>query len=165
MPVSEPVEEEFGFAEAQPLSKPDLYAGKIVAALDRQHPRDLFDCHILLEQDAIDSDLRSAFIVYLISHNHSPHSLLCPDNRDIQQSYERSFSGMTGKETPLETLLATRERLVHSIKNQMPDEHKEFLMSFYRREPNWPLLGLDGVEALPAIRWRERTLIKRENVI
>ena len=139
MPVSEPVEEEFGFAEAQPLSKPDLYAGKIVAALDRQHPRDLFDCHILLEQDAIDSDLRSAFIVYLISHNHSPHSLLCPDNRDIQQSYERSFSGMTDKETPLETLLATRERLVHSIKNQMPDEHKEFLMSFYRREPNWPL--------------------------
>src|SRR5262249_51339199 len=41
--VSESVEDRFGFAEIQVVSFPDLYAGKIVAALDRQHPRDLFD--------------------------------------------------------------------------------------------------------------------------
>jgi predicted nucleotidyltransferase component of viral defense system len=43
------VEDEFGFAEIQVLSFADLYAGKICAALDRQHPRDLFDVKLLLE--------------------------------------------------------------------------------------------------------------------
>lgn len=35
-------------AEVPVLSFEDLYAGKIVAALDRQHPRDLFDAKLLL---------------------------------------------------------------------------------------------------------------------
>jgi predicted nucleotidyltransferase component of viral defense system len=41
--VSQGVEETFGYAQMQVVSFADLYAGKIVAALDRQHPRDLFD--------------------------------------------------------------------------------------------------------------------------
>jgi predicted nucleotidyltransferase component of viral defense system len=39
--VCKSVEDNFGFAEMQLVSFPDLYAGKLVAALDRQHPRDL----------------------------------------------------------------------------------------------------------------------------
>ena len=39
--VSRSVEETFGFAEVRVVSFADLYGGKIVAALDRQHPRDL----------------------------------------------------------------------------------------------------------------------------
>ena len=39
--VTPAVEDRFGFAEARMVSLPDLYAGKIAAALDRQHPRDL----------------------------------------------------------------------------------------------------------------------------
>ena len=41
--VCRAVEDQFGFAEMRVVSFADLYAGKIVAALDRQHPRDLFD--------------------------------------------------------------------------------------------------------------------------
>lgn len=52
--VSARVEEEFGFAEIQVVSFADLYAGKIVAALDRQHPRDLFDVRDLLAHEGID---------------------------------------------------------------------------------------------------------------
>jgi predicted nucleotidyltransferase component of viral defense system len=52
--VSAPVEDQFGFAEIQVVSFPDLYAGKIVAALDRQHPRDLFDVRDLLSNEGID---------------------------------------------------------------------------------------------------------------
>ncbi len=47
----------------------DLYAGKIMAALDRRHPRDLFDVRDLLANEGIDDTLRKAFIVYLLSHN------------------------------------------------------------------------------------------------
>jgi predicted nucleotidyltransferase component of viral defense system len=47
MSVTESVEDTFGFAEIRFLSFADLYDGKIMAALDRQHPRDLFDVHLL----------------------------------------------------------------------------------------------------------------------
>lgn len=43
MDVKPAVEAEFGYAEMPVLALPDLYAGKLCAALDRQHPRDLFD--------------------------------------------------------------------------------------------------------------------------
>ena len=62
--VKPAVEEEFGFAEARVVSFADLYAGKIVAALDRQHPRDFFDVRDLLANEGITDDLRQAFIVY-----------------------------------------------------------------------------------------------------
>ena len=67
--VSPAVEAAFGFAEMKVLSFADLYAGKIVAAFDRQHPRDLFDIRDLLANEGIDDRLRAAFIVYLLSHN------------------------------------------------------------------------------------------------
>ena len=41
------VTEHFGFAEMNILAFEDLYSGKLHAALDRQHPRDLFDVMIL----------------------------------------------------------------------------------------------------------------------
>src|SRR5262245_4447259 len=59
--VSRAVEAAFGFAEMQVVSFADLYAGKIVAALDRQHPRDLFDVKHLLANEGIDEALRAAF--------------------------------------------------------------------------------------------------------
>jgi hypothetical protein len=51
------VEERFGFAEIQVVTFADLYAGKLVAALDRQHPRDLFDGQLLLANEGIDDTL------------------------------------------------------------------------------------------------------------
>jgi hypothetical protein len=69
--VSDPVEAQFGFAEIPVVSFADLYAGEIVAALDRQHPRDLLDVKDLLANEGIDDALRKAFIVYLLSHERS----------------------------------------------------------------------------------------------
>lgn len=51
MQVCETVENEFGYAELQVASFPDLFAGKICAALDRQHPRDLFDIKLMLDNE------------------------------------------------------------------------------------------------------------------
>ena len=56
------VEEQFGFAEIQVVSFADLYAGKLVAALDRQHPRDLFDVQYLLANEGIDKTLYQTFL-------------------------------------------------------------------------------------------------------
>ena len=44
--VTDVVEEEFGYAEMLVVSDEDLYAGKLCAAFDRQHPRDFFDLKV-----------------------------------------------------------------------------------------------------------------------
>ena len=147
MQVCEQVEGEYGFAEINVLSFADLYAGKIMAALDRQHPRDLFDVHQLYENEGITDELRTAMIAYLISHEHSPHSLLNPVLRDISQEFEQNFAGMTVDNVALETLCAARDRLIQDVVSNMPQAHKEFLYSFYERKPDWALLGLDVVLA------------------
>ena len=58
--VSPAVEEQFGFAETQVVAFEDLYGGKFHAALDRQHPRDLYDVKLLYENEGITDDLSFA---------------------------------------------------------------------------------------------------------
>ncbi|MFV1977105.1 MAG: nucleotidyl transferase AbiEii/AbiGii toxin family protein, partial [Candidatus Scalindua sp.] len=160
MTICGKAEDQFGFAEISVLSFADLYAGKILATLDRQHPRDLFDIHQLLENEGINDELRTALVVYLISHDHSPHTLLSPAARDITHDYERNFLGMTEEDVVVETLLATRTALVNNVVSNMSEDHRHFLVSFYRRKPEWSLLGLDHLDQLPAVRWRELNLDK-----
>ncbi len=93
--VSSAVEDAFGFAEIRIVSFADLYGGKIVAALDRQHPRDLFDVRDLLANEGIDEALRRAFIVYLLSHDRPMNEVIAPTRKDISTEFERGFQGMT----------------------------------------------------------------------
>lgn len=158
--VTAPVEDTFGFAEMQVVSFADLYGGKIVAALDRQHPRDLFDMRDLLANEGIDDDLRRAFIVYLLSHDRPMHEVLAARRKDIAQEYERAFAGMTDKPVGLQDLLDAREAAVETVIGHMPDAHRRFLVSFERGDPDWALLGLEHVADLPAIRWRQLNLDK-----
>lgn len=158
--ISEVAEDAFGFAEMKLLSHDDIYAGKIVAALDRQNPRDLFDVMILLDSEGISDSLRTALVIYLISHQHSPHSLLNPKLKDITQEFDRNFVGMTEKAVPIDALLKTRTRLIQEVADKMPKEHQQFMISFYEGNPQWDLLGLQGASRLPAVRWRELNLSK-----
>lgn len=102
-------EVDYGFAEATVLSFADLYAGKIVAALDRQHPRDLFDVMLLLANEWINDALFAAFLVYLISHDGAIARLLDPTLKPLQELYERQFAGMT----LLPVTLAELEQTIH----------------------------------------------------
>jgi predicted nucleotidyltransferase component of viral defense system len=160
MHVSAAVEDQFGFAEIPVASFADLYAGKLVAALDRQHPRDLFDVQDLLANEGIPDELRKAFIAYLISHNRSMAEVLFPTRLEIAAEFERGFVGMTERPVTLDELLQVREDLIDSIVGRMPAEHRRFLLSFKKGNPDWGLLGLPGVDALPAVRWRLENLAK-----
>ncbi len=159
-PVSEAVEDAFGFAEIQVVSFPDLYAGKIVAALDRQHPRDLFDVRDLLANEGIDDDLRRAFIVYMLSHHRPMSEVLAPTRKDISEEFLRGFEGMTDKPVSRDELVTARETLIADIVGKMPEAHRRFLILFERGEPDWDLLGVPGAPDLPAIRWRQQNLDK-----
>lgn len=136
------------------LSFADLYAGKICAALDRQHPRDLFDIKLLLENEGLTDDTRKAFLVYLVSNNRPIHELLNPGHVETKSIFEGEFSGMTRIDFTHAELLEAKEKLISEIKNHLTDDEKMFLISFKKREPDWNLLGLKGIEKLPAVRWK-----------
>jgi predicted nucleotidyltransferase component of viral defense system len=156
--VSEAVEAAFGFAEIQVVSFADLYAGKLVAALDRQHPRDLFDVRDLLANEGVDDDLRNAFVVYMVSHNRPMAEVLAPTRQDIRQEFERGFEGMTENPVELDHLLQARENLIEELVGRMPEEHRRFLASFKRGKPQWELLKVPHAEQLPAVQWRLQNL-------
>ncbi|MBS0287496.1 MAG: nucleotidyl transferase AbiEii/AbiGii toxin family protein [Proteobacteria bacterium] len=153
-------EDEFNLSvlDVRMLSLADLYGGKIVAALDRQHPRDLFDVKMLFEHDGLTDDIRKAFLVYLISHERPMHEVLKPNLQNIDIIFEREFLGMTSEPIELEVLIKTRESLIEQIHATLTQDEKEFLMSFKRGEPTWSLLGVTGVEALPAVQWKLKNI-------
>ena len=88
-------EARFGFVEMPVVSFEDLFGGKIVAALDRQHPRDLFDVMLSLENEGITPRLKEAFVVYLLSHNRRFLEILNPSLLDLREVFATDFSGMT----------------------------------------------------------------------
>ncbi|MFN3628167.1 MAG: nucleotidyl transferase AbiEii/AbiGii toxin family protein [Parvibaculum sp.] len=151
--VTDTVEAQFGFAEIQVVSFADLYAGKLVAALDRQHPRDLFDVRDLLANEGISDELRKAFLVYMISHDRPMFEVLRPALKPLDGEYAQGFEGMT--EDPV-----SRDRLIAMIVGDMPQEHRDFLLSFERGTPDWDRLGIPEVSDLPAVKWRQINLDK-----
>ena len=142
------------------LSPEDIYGGKLVAAMDRQDPRDLFDVTELFAHGGITSEIRRAFVVYLASHNRTLHEVLFPTRKDIRLAYEGSFAGMTTEPVTLEELLETRERLFRELPASLDANEREFLRRLARAEPDWSLLEIPHLEELPAIRWRLQNLEK-----
>jgi predicted nucleotidyltransferase component of viral defense system len=139
---------------ARALSLADLYGGKLCAALDRQHPRDFFDVKILLDNEGITDDIRRAFVVYLASHDRPMHELLDPKRKDVRRIYENEFAGMPIEEVAYKDLIAAREKLIEALKKDLTDDEKTFLVSIKAGEPNWSVMGLKGIENLPALQWK-----------
>jgi predicted nucleotidyltransferase component of viral defense system len=140
------------------VSLEDMYGGKLVAAMDRQHPRDLFDCLQLFANEGITPAIRRAFVVYLACCNRPVHEVLFPSIRDIRQEYERTFKGMTAEPVELSELLAARERLIRELQQGLDKDERNFLISFVRNQPDWALLGIPHLAELPGIRWKSHNL-------
>ena len=142
------------------LASEDVYGGKIVAALDRQHPRDLFDVMELFKHEGITPGIRRAFVVYLACHNRPVHELLFPKLRDIQMVYERNFVGMTSQPTALAALLDTRDRIIEELHAGLDADERRFLLSLVKAKPEWELLGIPHLSELPAVQWKLQNLAR-----
>lgn len=140
--------------EVPVASNEDVYAGKLVAALDRQHPRDLFDVMQLFEHEGITPAVRRAFIVYLASHDRPLHEVLAPKRRDLTLVYEGAFKGMTAEAVSLDRLEAARERLIGDLHRDLDATERRFLLSFVNLTPEWALLDIPHAADLPALRWK-----------
>lgn len=136
------------------VSHADLYAGKLCAALDRQHPRDWFDVHLLLDHDGLDEPLRRAFVVYLASHDRPMAELLLPRAKPLRDVFDREFAGMTREPVAVETLESTQAALPSLLRSSLSLNERHFLLSIKRGEPDWSLLPIPHLSELPALRWK-----------
>ncbi|KXJ57939.1 MAG: hypothetical protein AXW12_19440, partial [Thalassospira sp. Nap_22] len=139
--VSDAVEEAFGFAEMHVLSFEDLYAGKLHAALDRQHPRDLFDVKLLYENEGLTDDLLRVFLVYVSTSGRPPNELLAPALVPIEDLHDQEFAGMTRDEVDPADLENVRSRLIADIRNALTGDFAQFLLSLHDGEPDFNLIG------------------------
>jgi len=151
------------FCEANVLSFEDLYAGKICAALDRQHPRDFFDIKHLLDKEGLSEKLIDAFVVYLISHNRPIHELLEPHLHAFEETFEKEFQGMAFEDISYADLFISAQQLLNELPRKLTDLHREFLISFIRLEPKWDALNQSHISQLPAVKWKLLNLNRLSN--
>ena len=152
------VTEEFEtYTEANILSHADLYGSKICAALDRQHPRDLFDIYYLLKGEGITKDVKIGFIASLLSHNRPIHELINPVFINQEQVFTNQFKGMTLVPFSYKDFEVTRQRLIDKLNKSFKDNDKEFLLSFKLGNPKWTLIPEASLKELPAVKWKLKT--------
>lgn len=161
MPIANVVQKEFGkFAEIKVVSKGELFGGKICAALDRQHPRDLFDIHQLFQGEGLNEEIKQGFLAALLSHSHSMHELLNPIFKDQRQAFANQFQGMALKPFTYDDFENAREKLVKVIHSILTKDDKQLLLSFKAGTPDWSLSSIKQLQNLPAVKWKLANIIK-----
>lgn len=165
MQVVDSVQDEFDkFAAAKVVSMAELYGGKICAAIDRQHPRDLFDVKLLLENEGFTNEIWEGVKIGLISHYKPISELLSPILKDQKSAFDNQFAGMTAVEFSYNDYETTRALLIQTIGERLTSEDKQFLLSFEGGEPNWKLFPIPVLKDLPAIQWKLINIAKlKEN--
>lgn len=145
---------------ANTIAVAELYGSKIVDALDRQHPRDLFDVKLLLDNEGITEEIRKAFIIYLVSHPRPIPALLNPNLKALEHVFHTQFMGMANTPIVLSDLLATRTEIISYIRQNLTAEERQFLISIKTGVPDWSLINIPGVEQLPGIKWKLQNVRK-----
>lgn len=161
--VCENVEDEFGYVQIQVVSKKELYGGKICAALDRQHPRDLFDIKELIERDGINEELVKGFIAMLLSHDKPLHETLNPNIKNQTEIFEKQFQGMTNKKFSYIEHEQTLNNLINIIKEKILP-YKQPLLDFVSLKGNLSDFKINNLEKLPAIKWKIKNLQKLQSM-
>ena len=153
--VNDEVQDRFKkFAAIQVVSDAELYGGKICAALDRQHPRDLFDVYLLFQESGYNEDVKNGFIQALVSHMRTMNEVLEPHLLDQRSAFERQFQGMTDTAFTYEDFEATRENLINIVNSSLSEKDRSFLLTFKRGDPDWDLFPVAGLKDMPAVQWK-----------
>ena len=157
--VNETVQERFKkFASIQVVSDAELYGSKICAALDRQHPRDLFDVYLLFQESGFNEDVKYGFIEALVSHMRTMHEVLQPHKLNQRSAFEKQFQGMSDIIFTYEDFESTREQLVEIVDSSLSETDRSFLLSFEGGKPDWDLYPIPRLNEMPAVQWKLKNL-------
>ena len=155
LPISKNTLDQYGKEmSVRCLSFEDLYAGKFCAALDRQHPRDLFDIYYFNKKYELTERLKNAFIVYLLSSNRPVHEIIRPSLLNQKEVFLKEFDSMADEKITYKMLEDVRSNFIDTINNSLSENDKKFILSFEQGQPNWHLFPLDKIQEFPAIKWK-----------
>jgi len=80
--------------------------------------------------------------------------ILNPHWADLRPVFEREFQGMVVEPVTPAELRIVGEQLVSRLHDEMTQEEKRFIVSVKEGKPQWDLLGMPGIENLPAVQWK-----------
>jgi hypothetical protein len=142
------------------LAVAELYGSKIVAAMDRQHPRDFFDVHGLYQQGGLTPAIVDCFVAYLAGHNRPVHEVLFSRDVDMALPFKNEFAGLEREPVALAQLNEARIRLRSDLIEALTANHKRFLLGLVAGDPPWEAMPFPHLAELPAIRWKLQNLEK-----
>jgi len=147
------------------LATPELYGSKLVAAMDRQHPRDLFDVRGLFEGVGLMPEVIECFVCYLAGHNRPVHEVLFSRDQDLSLAFENEFVGLTRNPVTLAELQQVGRKLKRELPAALTPNQLAFLLGLVAGEPDWRLMKCPHLSQLPAIRWKVQNLdrLKKSN--
>jgi len=142
------------------LAPAELYGSKLVAAMDRQHPRDIFDVRGLYDTTGLTDDVIECLVCYLAGHNRPIHEVLFSRDVDMAAPFENEFQGMTQTPISLAELQAVRAKLKGELPARLTADHRQFLVGLAAGEPDWQLMKCPYLQKLPAIQWKLHNLAR-----
>jgi predicted nucleotidyltransferase component of viral defense system len=165
LPLCDSAQMEFKtFCEAKIVSVSQLYGGKISAALDRQHPRDLFDIKLMFDKITGFSDIRKGFLYSILGGDRPIVESLMPNRTDQRETLARQFAGMTDIPFTYSDFGETREKLVEFINSNLTDEDKAFLFDFEAGNPLSRHIEYQEFLQFPSVQWKQLNISKLKSV-
>lgn len=134
-----------------------LYGGKVCAAMDRQHPRDIFDVKQLLQKQGFTKEIKEGFLFRLLSADRSIQDVLFPNLQDQRLAMTNQFDGMSEEQFSYEEYEYVRETMVKTVQASITEEDKLFILSYKNCIPDWSIYNF---EAYPSIKWKLQNLEK-----
>ena len=143
------------FVEIGLVPDSQLFGGKIVAALDRQHPRDIFDTKILLDRDGLTDEIMMGFLFALFSSKRPLHEILNPSMIDQKNALYNQFKGMSKEQFSYPMFELERLRLIKAIHANLTFAQKHLILSVAKGNPDW---FYDNWGSFPGIAWKIKNL-------
>jgi predicted nucleotidyltransferase component of viral defense system len=158
MALCEKAQEEFdAYCEIAVVPLGQLYGGKICAALDRQHPRDIFDIKYLLGTEGFSEEIKTGFLYCVLGAERPIHEILNPNMIDQKQAMVSQFDGMTGEDFSYEEYEDIKKKLADTVNAALNATDKNFLLSFKNLSPKWDTYPYGD---FPSVRWKLENLEK-----
>ena len=153
LPLCDLAQEDFGvFCKARIVPLSQLYGGKIAVALDRQHPRDLFDVNLMLDYIKDFDAIKRDFIFCLLGSDRPILESLNPNFNDQHDALTNQCESMSSTPFTYEQYETTRLQLVEYINDQLTATNKAFLLGFEDGTPDWEASEYLDFQHYPSIQ-------------
>jgi hypothetical protein len=150
--------------KARIVSLSQLYGGKITAALDRQHPRDLFDVKLMFDFITNFDQVKRGFLYGLLGGDRPIIESLQPNRVDHQETLVKQFAGMTKIPFSYNDYEETREKLIDFINSNLSLQDKEFLIAFEAGEELSRYTEYQEYLRFPSVRWKMQNIGKLKKI-